>query len=471
MEGPGVRPGFGETLLSATVRATVARHRMLRPGDRVLVAVSGGPDSVALLHTLVLLAPAHALSLYVAHVHHGLRPDADRDAAFVEELAARFDLPVSVERVTVPRGEGRSPEEAARIPRYRALERQAALVEASRIAVGHTADDQAETVLMRILQGAGPLGLAGIPPVRGRVIRPLLAASRRMVLAHLRAHDLPWIEDPTNRDPKFLRNRLRHDLLPLLAAHYTPRIGEALVRVARGCREETEALRVLVRRLLPDLVREETAGWLVLAEPLSALPPGAQKACLREALTSLAGLPGLRAAHLAALTALLEEGRDGARVRLPGGWVVERVREGLHLPRVAPPPSPLPLAVPGETVATPFGLTLTAELLSPPVALPADPRWEALFDWEALPRPLLLRRRRPGDRFAPFGRPGGKGLSAFLIDERIPRPRREHLALLLGGEEILWVVGLRRGQTAPLTPATTRVLRVRAHGLSADGEG
>lgn len=462
MEGPGVRPRAGETLLTATVRATAARHRMLLPGDRVLVAVSGGPDSVALLHALHLLAAPDALSLHVAHVHHGLRPEADQDAAFVEELAGRFGLPVSVDRVTVALGGGRSPEEAARLARYRALERRATLIGAGRIAVGHTADDQAETVLMRLLQGAGPLGLAGIPPVRGRVVRPLLEATRAMVLAHLHAYGLPWIEDATNADPKFLRNRLRHDLLPLLAAHYSPRIGEALARVARGCREAAEALRVLVRQLLPDLVREEASGWLVLAEPLRRLPPGAQKACLREALIDLAGLPGLRATHLAALAALLEEGREGSRVRLPGGQTVERVREGLHLPRPAAPPAPVPLAVPGETVAAPFGLTLTAELLAPPAPLPADPRWEALFDWDALPRPLVLRPRRPGDRFVPFGGPGGKALSAYLIDERVLRHRRDRLALLVGGDEVLWVVGLRRGQAAPLTPGTHRVLRIRA---------
>jgi len=462
MEGRGVRPLPGETLLSATVLATVARHRMLRTGDRVLVAVSGGPDSVALLHALHLLAPPHALSLHVAHVHHGLRPEADRDAAFVEELAGRFGLPVSVERVAVALGAGRSPEEAARLARYHALERCATRIGAHRIAVGHTADDQAETVLMRLLQGAGPLGLAGIPPVRGRVIRPLLEVTRAMVLAHLRAHGLPWVEDATNADPKFLRNRLRHDLLPLLASQYAPRIGEALVRVARGCREAAETLRVLVRRLLPDLVREEASGWLVLAEPLRRLPPGAQKACLREALIDLAGLPGLRARHLDALGALLEEGREGGRVRLPGGLVVERAREGLHVPRAAAPPAPIPLAVPGETAAAPFGLALTAEILAPPVPLPADPRWEALFDWDVLPRPLTLRPRRPGDRFLPFGGPGGKALSAYLIDERVPRHRRERLALLVGGDEILWVVGLRRGQAAPLTPGTRRVLWVRA---------
>ena len=170
--------GSPPSLLSAAVREAVARRRLLDPGDHVLVGVSGGPDSVALLHALVLLRSEYALRLTVCHVHHGLRPEADRDAAFVERLAARLGCPARVVRIEVPRGGGRSPEEAARLARHAALARVARATGASRIALGHTADDQAETVLMRVLAGAGARGLAAIPPVRGRVIRPLLDIRR-----------------------------------------------------------------------------------------------------------------------------------------------------------------------------------------------------------------------------------------------------------------------------------------------------
>jgi tRNA(Ile)-lysidine synthase len=190
-------PAAGRSLVEA-VRAAVSRHGLLVPGDRVLVAVSGGPDSVALLHVLTALAAEHALTLAVCHVHHGLRPEADRDAAFVGALAARLGCPATVERVQVPRRPDRSPEALARAARYAALGRAARALGATRIALGHTADDQAETVLMRLLQGAGPRGLGGIPVRRGRLIRPLLDSDRAAVLAHLAAHDLPWVEDATS---------------------------------------------------------------------------------------------------------------------------------------------------------------------------------------------------------------------------------------------------------------------------------
>ena len=218
MADDGPRRGSAAPLVLDAVREAVVRGGLLGPGDHVLVAVSGGPDSVALLHALTLLRSELGLQLTVCHVHHGLRPEADRDAAFVEALAARLGCAAEVVRVQVPRGGGRSPEEAARLVRHAALARVARGVGAGRIALGHTADDQAETVLMRVLQGAGPRGLAGIPARRGRIVRPLLDVDRTSVLAHLAAHDLEAVDDSTNRDPKFLRNRVRHEILPLLAA-------------------------------------------------------------------------------------------------------------------------------------------------------------------------------------------------------------------------------------------------------------
>ncbi|OGK94457.1 MAG: tRNA lysidine(34) synthetase TilS, partial [Candidatus Rokubacteria bacterium RBG_16_73_20] len=189
------------------VERTIRRHAMLAGGEAVLAAVSGGADSVALLHALVALAPAWRLRLSVLHVDHGLRPDAARDAEFVRALGARLGVPVEVARVAVsPRG---SLEAAARAARYAALAAAADRVGAARIALGHTADDQAETVLMRLLEGAGVRGLAGIPPVRGRFVRPLIERRRAEVVAELGRTGLAWVEAPTNADPRFLRNRVR----------------------------------------------------------------------------------------------------------------------------------------------------------------------------------------------------------------------------------------------------------------------
>lgn len=457
----------GSTLLLAAVRDAVLRHQLLEPGDRVLVAVSGGADSVALLHALTGLRVSLGLVLAVCHVHHGLRAAADRDADFVLALAARLGCPATVERVHVPSGDGRSPEAAARAARYAALGRAARALGATRIALGHTADDQVETVLMRVLQGAGPRGLAGMPVRRGRLVRPLLDVDRAAVLAYLAAHDLPHVEDVTNDEPRFLRNRLRHEVLPLLAARWGPGIPAALRRVARASREAIEALDALLRPRSAGLARPGPGGWSLDLAALRGLPPGAVKALFRLAIPEAAGGAlegGLRASHLLALHALVEA-PVGARVRLPGGFVVERGRAALWLAPRAAPAVPVCLAVPGATPLPGSPVHLEADLVPAVGGRPVDPDREAWFDADRLPGALEARPRRPDDRFIPFGGAGPLRVGRLLAAARTPPVARASWPLLVArgatGEEILWVVGVRRGAAAPVTGDTTTMLRVR----------
>ncbi|HEV8310472.1 MAG TPA: tRNA lysidine(34) synthetase TilS [Methylomirabilota bacterium] len=477
---PGPAPRE-ETHLVDAVRDAVVRHRLLAPGDRVLVAVSGGPDSIALLDVLTRLRALYGLELAVCHVHHGLRPDADRDAEFVRNLATRFGCPVTVEQVAVRHRAGRSPESAARTARYAALERAGRAWGATRIALGHTADDQAETVLMRVLQGAGPRGLGGIPIRRGRLIRPLLELERAVVLAHLEARTLPWVEDPTNQDPKMLRNRIRHEILPLLAAHGWPRIKDALRRTARTSRETVEALESLLAPRIAGLARPVPGGLAVDLAAMAGLPPGAVKTLLRRVILDVGGgapgaerLSGLRAHHLEALHGLLGAA-VGARVRLPGGCVVERVRDGLWV--TAPAGRALgrvELRVPGETSVPGRGLRLVAEAGPIGEGRLLDPASEVWFDAMALPpRPptiLAVRAARPGDRLVPFGEAHPVRVATLLARAGTPRPARTGWPLLVAplgeggaaGDVVLWVIGVRRAAAAPVTDDTTVVLRVRA---------
>jgi tRNA(Ile)-lysidine synthase len=466
------------TLLSAAVREAVARRRLLDPGDHVLVGVSGGPDSVALLHALVILRPEYALRLTVCHVHHGLRPEADGDATFVEALAARLGCPVRVVRIEVPRGGGRSPEEAARLARHAALGRVARVIGATRIALGHTGEDQAETVLMRVLQGAGPRGLAGIPARRGRIVRPLLDVDRATVEAHLAAYHLEAVDDATNRDPRFLRNQVRHGLLPLLAAQVGSRVPAALRRLARASREAVEALDALVRPRLAGHLAPTPVGWRLGLGVFEGLPPGAVKAAVRLALVEVAAADhlgsGLRAAHLDALAELLTAA-VGARVRLPGAVVVERGRDALWLLRPEPPLSPTPLAVPGQVPAGEMIMVTAA--VEAPTSRPADHAWEAWFDAEALglepgdhtspTAPLLVRPRRAGERMVPFGGAVPVRLATLLAAAGVPRLARARWPVLArGGDradgEALWLVGVRRAAAAPLTETTRAMLRLHA---------
>ena len=472
-EGPPV------SLLSAAVRAALVRHRLVDPGDHVLVGVSGGPDSVALLHALVLLRSELALRLTVCHVHHGLRPEADRDAAFVEALAARLDCPARVVRIQVTRAGGRSPEEAARLARHAALSEVARTLGAERIALGHTADDQTETVLMRVLQGAGPRGLAGIPVRRGRIVRPLLDVGRATVLAHLAAHGVEVVEDETNRDTKFLRNKVRHEILPLLTAHASPRVPDALRRLARVSREAVEALDGLVRPRLAGHLALTPVGWRLGLPALDGLPLGAAKALLRVALVEVAAPDrlgsGLRAAHLDALAGLLAAA-VGARVRLPGGLVVERGRDALWLLRPEVPGQPIPLAVPGHAPAG--GMAVVSATLEAPVAGGVVDRvWDAWFDARALglgpvggaasPVPMLVRPRRLGERMIPFGGSEPVRLAKLLAVAGVPRLARAPWPVVVraGGPprgEILWLLGIRRSAVAPISGTTRVALHLRA---------
>jgi len=452
-----------DTDLVRRVRDTIRRHGMLAGGEAVSVGVSGGADSVALLHCLRTLAPEFGLTLHVVHVNHGLRAEADADQAFVEELARRWGIPVSVERVVVPTVGGESPEARARAARYAAFRRASQRAGASRVALGHTADDQAETVLMRLLQGAGPRGLAGIPPVRGSYIRPLIEARRSEIEAELRRLGVPWREDSTNRDPKFLRNRIRHDLLPFLASSFHPQIVEALCRAGALTRQLVSELEALAARELERLAVSRGREVLLPLAELRKLPAGVGEEVLRQALSRLGQMGPFRAWTQRSLRHLLESAGPVAPLRL-GHIVIERSLTQLRLsrePAVALPERQLP--VPGSAELPEIGLLIEARVFERAAGYrPPTGAWRVAFDGDRISGPLSVRSRRPGDSFHPFGAPGSKRLKAFLIDAKVPRWERNRLPLVLAGGEVLWVVGLRRGAAAPITSATRRIVELGA---------
>jgi tRNA(Ile)-lysidine synthase len=434
---------------------------MLAAGDSVLVGVSGGADSVALLHTLVVLAPSLGVSVRVLHVDHGLRAESARDADFVRRLGARLGVPVEVARVTV--GDG-SVEAAARAARYAALEAAADRAGAARIAVGHTADDQAETVLMRVMQGSGVRGLAGIPAVRGRIIRPLIDARRADVVAALEQAGLPWIEDASNRDWRFLRNRIRHEVLPVVAGACEGDVVAMLTGVGRLARETVDTIDRMAEAELQRLGTVEPDAVTLSRAALAALPSAVAAELLRQAASRLGGRAPLRAWGYRGLARVLAAAAPRRPFRL-GGVVVEvsgdRIRVGT---RVTVAFDARALDVPGRVDLPEIGRTLEARLLpATSYVVPRDAARVA-FDAAALPRRLMIRARRRGDRFRPFGA-GERRLKAFLIDAKVPRWERVRLPLVDADGEILWVVGVRRAAMAPLTAATRDVMELRLRPL------
>lgn len=440
--------------LDETVKQTIRRHAMLAGGETVLVALSGGADSVALVHLLRALAPEWGLRLHLLHVDHQLRPDSAADAEFVRDLGGRLGLPVEVALVEVDaRG---SPEAAARTARYAALEACADRIGAARIALGHTADDQAETVLMRILSGAGVRGLAGIPAVRGRVIRPLLGLRHAELVAELERAGLPWREDPSNLDPKFTRNRIRHELLPLLAASHEPEIVARLNRIAARARETVEALDRIATGELDRLALLEPDALTLSRAALFGLPRAVAVEVLRQAAARLGHRLPLRAWGHRRLERLLGAAPPRRAVRL-GAVVVETSGDRVRLGTGAPPSLvSRTLAVPGTVALPEIGRTLVALIENSTSVLPSDAAHVA-FDADRVGPVLTVRARRRGDRFTPWGS-CERRLKTFLIDAKVPRWERPRVPIVEARGEILWVVGLRRSALAPVTPDTIRVL-------------
>ena len=440
---------------------------MLRGGDRVLVAVSGGPDSVTLLDVLGWLRASLGFVVSVAHVHHDLRPEADDEAEVVCRLCERLGVACHVERVAVKRAppwEGLEAE--GRRARHGALERVARAVGASRIATGHTADDQAETVLMRLLQGAGPRGLGGIAPVRGLLISPLIESRRVEIIDHLRVRGLPWVEDASNRDARFLRNRIRHDLLPFMAERIGAPVVEALCRSAAAARALVAELEARARGDLDRLATRDAAGFTLDVAALAAGPVELGAEILRQAAAALGETRPLRGPAQRAIRALLSGAPRQRAVRL-GGLVAERSGRRLRVGPVALPAlSTRAWAPPGALDLPEIGQRLTASIVprGSDYVIPREPQ-RAAFDADALPPTLTVRARRRGDVFSPFGAPASgppavRRLKSFLIDAGVPRWQRPRTPLVEAGAEIIWVAGVRRGGSAPVTETTTRVLEL-----------
>lgn len=463
------------------VRACIDAHAMIPVPSTVLIAVSGGADSMALLTALYRLRDVYQMQLVVAHVDHQLRQaEARRDATFVQHQSAHLGLPFHYLRVDAKawqRKTGLSPQHAAREQRYAALSAVQQVVGASRIALGHMADDQAESVLLRLARGTSPAGLAGIPPVNLPCIRPLITVSRQMIQGFLQAEDIPWVEDSSNASRVYLRNQVRHELLPILR-QANPQVDGHLNELANMMAAENAFLDAQVDILYRQAVTPQPGFRFHLRRtPCKRAPLALQRRLLRRVLE--AALPEAVTAtfqHTEALRQLVVAGLNGQRLTLPGGWLAECSREGLWLwlERAALSPElNLGLSVPGQLEIPSLGLQLTSEMVSTmPTHLltvaevatsaqrVAQKQDVAYIDASQLQLPLTVRLRQPGDRFHPYGASGSKKLSAFLIDKKVPRVERDRIPLVLSGAHIIWVAGYQIADTVKVHPHTHRVVRL-----------
>jgi tRNA(Ile)-lysidine synthase len=465
--------------LAARVSGAVERQRLAPRGARVLVALSGGGDSVALLLVLAELQASGVLTLAgAAHFNHQLRgAESDADEAFCRALAARLDVRFACDRADVAaeaRRQKRSLEDAARRLRYAFLDRAADDLGADVIATAHTRDDQAETFLLRILRGAGTRGLSGVRPRRGRVIRPLLDTSRAELRAYLAEAGEAFREDATNADLGRPRNRIRHELLPLLEARYSRGIVPLLAReAALAARDEDflqqQAIEVASRIVLSDSGQDVRLD----AAALAAAHPAIGSRVAAAALARFADGRAVGFDHVDRLLALAVRGSDGA-VSLPGQ---EAIRSGDAIVlrpaagrRTRENSFGFPLSIPGEVRGE--GWTLAAVEL--PVTLARQRQWtgralEVGVSSSTIRLPLIVRSRRPGDRFRPLGAPGRRKLQDFLVDRKVPRAERDRLPLVVdAGGRIVWVPGQAVGEEFRVSDPSQGVilLSVRRLGLS-----
>jgi tRNA(Ile)-lysidine synthase len=461
-----IRP-YNESILLDRVVHTIERHRMFAPGDRVAVAVSGGADSVCLLHVLLELAPRWGLNLGVLHVNHNLRGDASRgDAEFVRDLAAGHNLPFLIRDLDLTTASGNL-EQAARNGRLAFFHDRVEGGLADRVAVGHTRSDQAETVLFRFLRGSGATGLAAIRPVTERgIVRPLIEIDRGEIAGFLRARAIRWREDASNATLDFARNRIRHQLLPQLAREWNPALAETLAHTADLSLAEEAYWRAETDRLAGLYLSRRGDAVLVSAPALAALPLAAARRLVRHAIRMAGG--GHKSSGFSHIAAVLELGaraQGTGRAQLPG----MEVRRSFEWLRFAPgasadaysvrPEVPGVTRIPGTDLAISLELLENSETSGVPNTVYNSQM--GCLDWNRLSGPLELRNWRPGDQYQPMGIPAAKKIKALFQEARIPVWERAQWPVLTDAESIVWA---RRFGTAAAVTAGIESSRVLAVG-------
>ena len=457
---------------------------MLAPGDRVLVGVSGGQDSMALLHVLKRLAPEYNVRLGVAHLNHCLRgAAADRDAEMVRQISAAGDLPLHAGRAQVNRLRSRldlSLEEAARRVRYAFFNKIMISAGYDKLALGHHREDNAEQVLLSLLRGTGRQGLSGISPMRERrFIRPLIEARRSQIEAYVHQEKIPWVKDASNDDTRLMRNRIRRDLLPLLASRYNHRIVDSLNRLAHIMRTEEEWISGIAATAYSQTVGHRRSDSITLAvEQLRKSPPALTRRLIRMAVEELVGnVRKIGLAHIQSVQHLIDGVGTPKEIHLPGGILARRCTDQLVLsarPRRRGRPtavSPVSKVPPPRIVTGPFPQTVEIEssgigLHFCPCTRQQLPAWKDLepsrvyLDADCLTLPLTVRTARSGDRFAPLGVGGRQKLKKFFIDHRIAPGDRAHTQVIADTEGIVWLVGQRIDERVKVTARTSRILSI-----------
>ncbi len=412
------------------IRAFLSAHNMVQPGDSVICAVSGGADSVALLFAMYLLRDKLNINLSAAHYNHKLRgEESERDEAFVKEMCDRYDIPLYIGYGEVKAGK-KGLEAAAREARYSYLRTLP-----GKIATAHTADDNCETMLMHLIRGTGLKGLGGITPVNGALIRPMLQITRKEVMYFLESYHLPFVEDSSNATDQFLRNRVRHNLMPFLMAE-NPRLAENISALALRLREDEAVLCQLAEQLDTDNVPS-----------LREMPSAIRKRVLSNFLYK-AGVPEPEAEHISLAEELVFSSSPSAKASFPGNVTIRRCYDRLEAGREAEVLTPIPLPCPGDVQLQNGAIRV--------ICAPADKLLDEGNSFTVDPKgTLFIRSRCTGDQIRLDG--GTKSLKKLFIDHKIPAARRNGIPVIADSEGVVAVFGfgVNKDRLAKELPAVT----------------
>lgn len=463
------------TGLISKVRVTIERYQMLKGGEKVIIGVSGGPDSVCLLHVMLELQAEYKLKLVIAHLNHGLRGEESlRDEVFIKNLARDVNLPCVTTRLDpsqFQKMKGTSLQEKARLLRYAFFHEVLEKQHADKIALGHTADDQAETLLLWLFRGTGTRGLSGIPPVREYVfIRPLIEVERAEIEQFLRQREIDYVQDSSNYENKYLRNRIRRELIPLLKDRYNPQLISTLTQTSNILRAEEEYFQEVLESYTNRCRISKDKRLIVYdVKKLQSFPFAIQLRVLRDGINSFKGnLRQINYKQIISIIQLFSKSGSSNKLQLPGGIQVTKEYDRLIMSKGKKEEksflytfSRMPQSVLIEEIkkVVRFSCLKRGESLGESFSLTAD-RNTAYLDRSKVCFPLVIRNYKTGDWFYPTGMKGKKKVKDFFIDRKIPVSERRKVPLLMFGDRIAWISGFRVDREMAATLGTKNILKV-----------
>ncbi len=461
-------------MLLEQVKRTIDQYHLLEKGDRLIIGVSGGMDSMVLLHVLNTLRKIFNISLIVAHVNHGLRPaESEEEAKLVQKESERLGCPFEYGEFDVKEFQkmtGLSLQDAARKIRFQFFQTLLEKYDAHKVALGHNADDQVETFLLNLFRGSGLRGLKGMLPIRdGRVIRPLLEVWRSDIESFAIRHGVPYLIDSSNLQRKYLRNKIRLDLIPFIEKEYFPNVKTTINKISKILREENDCLESQTEKVYQRIVREEKGVLSLSYSDYQSLHPSLQRRVLWKMIRSLLknelAMEETGQWPIDSLIRKLKNPFENFILELSQDIYLEKNYDTLFLRRGRVnwiPPFEVELLLPGKTFIQEIGHEIIVEELEMGnriKELNISP-WVAFFDYHRLKFPLKVRNFRPGDRFQPLGVKGTQKLKKFFIDHKVPRFERMKIPLLISGDTIAWVIGYRISEKVKVTEKTDKFLRV-----------